>query len=282
MSKAHTRSFKKVTDTFEPRDQYDLGLITRDTYLSLSNLSRNPITSPTSQQLLEELKPNDTELLQQTLSLYQEEAEGLGIQYTGALASNDEPTQYELEHCLDSDPVQLSKNRQQYRYLRKEHNKMDWYTRYIWKDKERIEYDDNSLLTNDQAKVKKLQRMMSDAWEEWEYETYNLIKADIKKLYQSKYRNTANTMQIEQCYLKVWGKDYWDVINVSHNLLQPKVTLEEWWVTSEWKQIRNKKVSFQPLINYLNMVSSEFRKLKQKQINKIKLFSIDKQCFAIL
>lgn len=190
-------------------DQVNLGLI------------RNPIVDPHKQ----------VQQIKQTLSHYSDDLtmDECGISYAGNLLANDEPSNRELEHALDdtrllTEELTPQTKRNNFRYIDKQRNNHDGYTRYILANGgERIITDDE-LNTNPYLEY---QRTLSDAFEEGDRETYNKVK-EKRQATQSKKRNATNTKpdEIEQCFVQVNGKLYGDMFQMYHSRFNQLDTIQ--------------------------------------------------------
>ena len=225
-------------------DLVDLGLI------------RNPIYD--NHQVVKELK--------ESLNNFQDEliADALGIEYSGSLTNDDEPTEDELARALDLDDRNQIKEkhnpktkRSNFWYVDKQYNPIDRYTIYhLANGSDRIIYDDE-LQSNPYFAY---QRNLSDAREDGDTDLYNQLKQE----WQSKrFHSTITTDadEVHQCRLKVGTKLYGDINNIPNNIIKSKD--------------KNK------LISYLAMFSSPIRQLL-KLNTKIKLISVDNKCLAVL
>lgn len=206
--------------------------------------------------------------LKDSLSLYQEEADELGISYAGSLTVDDEPTKRELAHALDQDHLNSIKEdsnphlrRSNFRYLEKQYNEIGHYTRYILANGgERIITDDelqeNPYLARQVA--------MSDAREEGDFEEYNRLKKE-----PITPKETINyEPQFEQCFVKIWSKLIWDVFNLP---------------------LRKLKESNEIVIKYISgLCWIDLQKIKTKIENKIndtitiKIVNLNDKCLAKL
>lgn len=232
----------RMRNNLSEEDLIDLGLI------------RNPIYD--NHEVVKEIK--------QSLSNYQDIGDELGIEYAWALTADDEPTAHELAMALDENALINIRDegnpkfkRSNFRYVEKQRNEANHYTRYILANgSERIIYDDE-LQSNPRFAY---QRNLSDAREDGDFDEYNRLKNEWKA---TKFKSTitTNADTIEQCRLKVGTKLYGDVINIPNNIIISKD--------------KNK------LISYLAMLSTPIKQL-QKLNTKIKLINTENKCLAIL
>lgn len=232
-----------LRETLSQQDLLDLWLI------------RNPIIDP--HQMVEEIK--------QSLGNYDDLQDELGIEYSGSLVSDDEPTRDELLHALDDIKQVREKHspetkRSNFWFVDKQYNERDGYTRYILANgSERIVTDDE-LQDNPTLAY---HRALSDAREENDMDEYNRLKQEraVSKIKSNITSNADTSNDVEQCFLKVGSKLYGDVVNIPTNIIKSKD--------------KNK------LVSYLSMFSSPIRELQKLQ-TKIKLINTNNQTMAIL
>lgn len=275
----------------EPQDQFELGLITYD---KLQSLLHNPIINiPSNQQLIQSLysmlATPDTDIIKQTLSFYEDEADELGINYAGSLTAEDEPSIQELTHALDDDTVinTPEKKRSNFWYIEKTYNPHDKYTRYILANgSERIITDDE-LSQNPYLQYK---RELSDAREDGDFELYNQLKQQNKAKFLAKYNKPDS--QPEQCRLKIWSKELNTIFNLPMDLIeeynkakhlfnehQPiQSELQDDMLTRK-QQIYNK--AKRKLLSYLDMVNVWVNKLIKADI-KIKIKNVNNKTIAVI
>ena len=254
-------------DVMEPVDQRELGLINRQTY---EQMIANPIiNTPTTTQLVDELNEP-----REYLEAIQEDANEFGIEYSWALATQEDVTEDELARALDpSDLLSIKEQdtpalkRNNFWYVDKQRNDHDWYTRYLLANwGERIVTDDE-LQSNPWFAY---QRALSDAREDGDTDLYNQLKQERKSTHDSLHLNESNADTHEQCFLKMWTKLYWDVMNVPTSLLKN---------INRSKPIEEKNK--RQLISYLDMFQSPVKQLLKLQ-TKIKLVNINNKTIAIL
>lgn len=216
-------------------------------------------TNQSLSQHISEIKDN--------LSLYQDEADELGIDYDGSLTENDEPTKRELLHALDEvhlTKVKEEKNphlkRSNFWYVEKQYNPHFWYTRYILANgSERIITDDE--LSENPYLARQI--AMSDAREEWDFEEYNRLKQ--QPISNDKWYNREPSF--EQCFIKIGSKFIWDAFNLPlYSLKTKSFEDEEWNITYEEKDKKNER-----LMKYISYISwVKLNNIKEKIETKIK------------
>lgn len=158
-------------------DLVDLGLI------------RNPIYD--NHQVVKEIK--------EELAHYQDDATERGIEYAGSLSAQEEVSSNELARALDpSDLLSIKEQdtpqlkRSNFRYISKQYNPNDHYTRYVLANgQERIVTDDE-LATNPRYAYT---RQLSDCYEEADREQYNKLKAE---MFEHK-----EDCEIHQCFIRI-------------------------------------------------------------------------------
>lgn len=264
-----------LRESLSQQDLIDLGLI------------RNPIIDPHQQ----------TKLIKESLSNYQDIGDELGIEYAWALSSDDEPDEAELSRALDVDALNNIKmelspfsSRSNFWYVDKQRNEHFGYTRYLlangW---ERIVTDDECSSNPWFA----YQRDLSDAREDGDFDEYNRLKDEWKaKHFHSSITTDADTY--EQCFLKIDDKfvDEIDAVNIPNNLFEKidkkamstlSHRLCSTLVSDNAYEMDTKIKIFdkKPLISYLDMFQLPVKELL-KQNKQIKVVNINNKTMAIL
>lgn len=251
-----------LRESLSSSDQVELGLIKA----KAKNLS-----------LKEELLAIKT-----SLSIYQEEAEELGINYSGALTNDDTPTLQELQQALDSvdltsikETVNPTLRRSNFWFVDKQYCPHQKHTRYIlangW---ERIVTDEELAHNPYFAK----QRLMSDLREEGDFQEYHRVKylkpAELFNNEIPKYES-----QIEQCFIKIWGKMYWDAYHhdKSYDAKLSKIANAQKWRA----YMENQTKKLQDKLRY-SILDFLWIKNKNNIETKIKLINLNNKCIAIV
>jgi K+ transporter len=107
---------------------------------------------------------------------------------------------------------------------------------------------------------------MSDAWEEWDFVKYNELK---NQWFTNE--DTAKQSAYQQCFLRIGGKYYGDVINLPLYILKNR-TIK--WV-KETRAIQQKRIR-----KYISMFLWKISQLNTQ--TKIKIITINNKCIWII
>jgi len=237
-------------------DLVDLGLI------------RNPIYD--NHQVVKEIK--------EELAHYQDDATERGIEYAGSLSAQEEVSSNELARALDpSDLLSIKEQdtpqlkRSNFRYISKQYNPNDHYTRYVLANgQERIVTDDE-LATNPRYAYT---RQLSDCYEEADREQYNKLKAE---MFEHK-----EDCEIHQCFIRIWWKEYGNIINFPNSYLRGYDMAYNRWIWFEQKEkfIKQHTERLRKII--LSSIWITSKQIPNIIDTKIKIINTNNKCITIL